>query len=124
MWNKSNRQSKNLIILSLSVGLLFFGQGVVAAQDFSSDLKAADNKVILEHYDEAEALYKNIIDHSENATVTAYAQYKLGSLFKRKNEIMKARQEFKKGLDVLSKAGQENHQIGKYLTQALRAADE
>lgn len=104
--------------------LLIFGLGQeVISGDFSDALKVADRSVILERYDEAREIYNNIIASADSPVVVAYAHYRLGILYKRQKLIQKARQQFMKGLASLKKAGQKNHQIAKYLAQAMNATD-
>lgn len=100
---------------------LYFGTGQVAMSgDQSKDIRIADRKIILEKYDEAKEIYQKIIRTSESPVVAAYAHYRLGSLYKRRNEVSKARAEYKKGILSLKQADMADHQIGKYLAQAIR----
>lgn len=91
------------------------------ADDYLDEISEADQKVILAQYEDAKKIYKKIISSSDSSVVEAYAHYKLGSLYKRQNELAKAKDEYKKGLLSLKKAGEANHQIGKHLAQALQA---
>lgn len=88
--------------------------------DFSGEIEVADNKVILGQYEEAKEIYQKIIRSSGFTVVAAYAHYKMGSLYKRQNKPLKAKEEYEKGLLSLKEAGQANHQIGKYLVRALK----
>ena len=109
---------------SLLCVAFIFGVGQAAVSgDFSGELKVADRNVILERYDKATEIYKNIISSADSPVVVAYAHYKLGALYKQQRLIVKARQQFIKGLACLKEAGQKNHQIAKYLTQAVNATD-
>jgi len=100
---------------------LCFGTGQVAVSgDQSEDVRIADQKIIFEKYEEAKEIYQKIIRTWESPVIAAYAHYRLGSLYKRRNETTKARAEYKKGILSLKKADMADHQIGKYLTQAIR----
>jgi len=100
---------------------LCFGTGQAAVSgDQSEDIRIADQKIIFEKYDEAKEIYQKIIRTSESPVVAAYAHYRLGSLYKRRNEVSKARTEYKKGILSLKKSDMADHQIGKYLTQAIK----
>lgn len=103
------------------VMLLPFGVGQTAfCGEFSQEINAADKKVILEQYDDAKEIYQKIIKSADFSVVEAYAHYKLGSLYKRQYEPEKARQEYEMGLQSLKRAGEADHQVGKYLAQALQ----
>lgn len=103
--------------------LLSFGTVPYAfSGDFSEEITIADRKVVLEQFDEAEKIYQKIISSSDFSVVVAYAHYKLGALFKRRNELAKAKAEYEKGLLSLKRAGKSNHQIGKYLIQAMEVS--
>lgn len=100
--------------------ILFIGAQNTLSEDFSDDIEAADEKVILEQYDAAINIYQKIINSSKPSVVVAYAHYKLGTLYKIKNQLQKANTEYEKGLLTLKDAGQPNHQIGKFLVQAIQ----
>jgi len=100
--------------------ILFIGAQTAISDDFSGDIEAADEKVILEQYDAAKNIYQKIIKSSKPSVVVAYAHYKLGTLYKRQNQYQKANNEYEKGLLTLKNAGQPNHQIGKFLAQAIQ----
>ncbi|MBL4802978.1 MAG: hypothetical protein JKY45_13920 [Emcibacter sp.] len=92
----------------------------VCADDYFNDINVADQKVILQEYDEAKKIYNKIIKSADFSVVKAYAHYKLGALYKQQNEFKKAKEEYKKGILSLKNAGQSNHQIGRYLEEALQ----
>ncbi len=92
---------------------------IVLADNFSNKINVADNKVILQQYDEAIVIYQDIIDESKSSVIEAYAYYKLGTLYTKLDKLVKAKTEYKKGLISLKNAGQANHKIGDFLIQAL-----
>ncbi|PCI48257.1 MAG: hypothetical protein COB49_06135 [Alphaproteobacteria bacterium] len=111
---------KHYIEMLFLVVLLSFGTVQQAlSNDYSEEIKIADRKVILAQYEEAKEIYQNIISSADFSVVEAYAYYKLGSLYKKQNEPLKAKEEYEKGLLSLKKCGKTNHQIGKYLARAL-----
>ena len=117
----SVRSLKLLLGMSVFVIIVGFGFGQpILAEDFSKSISQADNKVILEQFDEAKKIYKKVIDKSNVPSFVAYAHYKLGALYQKKQKTARAHQEYQKGLDTLFKAGHKNHKIGKYLTQAMK----
>ncbi|MCF8474970.1 MAG: hypothetical protein K9G26_09755 [Emcibacter sp.] len=106
-------------ILFLWVALPFCFINQAFSNEYTNDINVADNKLILEQYEEAKKIYERIINTSDYSVVKAYAHYKLGSLYNRQNENGKAKIEYEKGLVVLKNAGENNHKIGKYLAHAL-----
>ncbi len=114
---------KNYKILVLSAVSFCLATFSAMANDFSNQLKIADNKVILQQYKEAENIYQDIISNSKSAVVTAYAHYKLGALYKSQNRVEMAKTEYKKGLSSLKKAGQSNHKIANYLSLELKKSN-
>jgi hypothetical protein len=113
--------SSNVIkLIFFSIFFNFGALQAVSADDFSNKIKVADNKFLVEQYDEAKTIYQNIIQSSDVPAVVAYAHYKLGTLYKRQNRPEKAKLEYKAGLLSLKEAGEPNHQIAKYLTRALQ----
>ncbi len=108
-----------LLLVSLSFGI---GQKALSGQ-FSDQIEVADNKLILEQFAEAKEIYQKIIDSSEPSVVVAYAHYKLGTVYKRQSDPEMAKIEYENGLLSLKKAGEANHQIGKYLAQAIRITE-
>lgn len=111
--------------IGMSFLLIFLSAG--AAQhalpdDFSGEIKVADQKAIVEQYEDAKDIYQKIIRSSDFSVVEAYAHYQLGSLYKRQNEPAKAKEEYEKGLLSLKECGEANHQIGKYLVRALQVS--
>lgn len=111
---------KNTILSAICSVIFCLSLGQTALSgDFLLDIDKADKKVILEQYDAAKEIYREIIDTSEPSVVKAYAHYKLGTLFTREKQAKLARSEYEKGLLSLKKAGEYNHQIGNFLTQAL-----
>ena len=113
---------KKIRCIGMSLLLMFLSFGIAQntlAGDFDDQIEMADQKLILQQYDEAKKIYQNIIKSSDYSVVEAYAHYKLGSLYKKQNEAILAKEEYKKGLLSLKNAGEANHQIGKYLVKAL-----
>ncbi len=108
-----------LLFVSLSFGV---GHNALSGE-VSNQIEIADNKLILEQYAEAKEIYQKIINSSEPSVVVAYAHYKLGTVYKRQSDPEMAKKEYKKGLLSLRKAGEANHQIGKYLAQAIRITE-
>ena len=88
--------------------------------DYSEQLRAADQKVVLGQFEDAQEIYQKIIRSSDASVTAAYAHYKLGALHKTYEEPAKAKDEYVKGLQSLKKAGEPNHQLGKHLLQALK----
>jgi len=115
------RHNFGIIFFSILM-LLGISQQALASED-SENIAIADQKVILEQYEEAKEIYQDIIASSEPSVIVAYAHYKLGSLYKRQNDQGKAKQEYKKGLVTLKDSGQSNHQIAKHLSSALTNFD-
>ncbi len=113
----NDRIGMSFLLMFLSFG----GSQQAFSEGFYEDIKVADQKVILEQYEEAKVIYQQIISSSDFSIVEAYAHYKLGSLYSRQQEPAKAISEYQKGLQSLKEAGETNHQIGKYLVRAINA---
>jgi len=114
---------KSRVVGSFLMIFMSFGVGKQAlSRDFSEDINIADRKVILEQYEAAKVIYQRIIASSDFSVVAAYAHYKLGSLHKQQNEPLKAKLEYERGLESLKAAGEDNHQIGRFLLRALQVA--
>lgn len=112
---------KYRMLMSVLVGILSFGVVQNAmSDDFSDEIKVADHKIVLGEFEDAQEIYQKIVHSSDSSVVAAYAHYKLGALHKRLNDSAKAKEEYSKGLQSLKKAGEANHQIGKYLERALQ----
>ena len=114
-----NKIRMSAIVLSLSFGSVHHA----LSDDFFEEIKIADHKVVLGKFADAQEIYQKIIDSSDSSVVAAYAHYKLGMLHKRQNDTTKAKEEYTRGLESLKKAGESNHQIGKYLERALTIID-
>tara|TARA_R110002072_G_scaffold105044_3_gene229742 strand:- start:1173 stop:1592 length:420 start_codon:yes stop_codon:yes gene_type:complete len=122
IWKMKNfeKMTKRFVVGSIMAALVFIGVGQVGmAQDFPEQVRMADSKVLLERYDEAEKIYKKIVASNQAPVVTAYVHYKLGMLYRNRDEDQRATAEYEKGLAVLAEAGVKDHQIGKYLAQAM-----
>jgi len=117
---KMNVRHKTGILLLLVISL-GFGQAVLA-DDYTDDINLADKKVILEQYEEAIAIYKDIIQSSGSSIIKAYAHYKLGMLYKRRGDFLVSKSEYEKGMATLKKSGQSSHKIGVFLAKALKSA--
>jgi len=117
--NLKYRVSMLCLVMFLSFGM---EQKVFSDGSFS-EIDMADRKVILGQYEDAKVIYQKVIETSEQAVVEAYAHYKLGALYKKQSKLSQAKAEYEKGILSLKQAGQSQHKIGKYLTQALASAD-
>ena len=114
---------RNFSIVFLGASLFFGGAQQALAFGQSDNIVIADKMVILEQYEDAKKIYRKIIDSSKSSVAVAYAHYKLGAIYKRKNDTKKAKEEYEKGLYSLKKSGQGNHQIAKHLSRALNVSN-
>lgn len=91
-------------------------------EEYAAAIQAADHKVVLEKYTEAQKDYKLAMKVASNALQKAYVHYKLGLIHKERLQPEEARAEWKKGLASLDQAGLKNHDMRHHLISALQKA--
>ncbi|WP_321392678.1 hypothetical protein [Emcibacter sp.] len=99
----------------------FFATVSVQAQSetaYLENIQAADQQLLLENFSSAQKLYNQAKSYAHNANEKSYVHYKLGTVYLRLNEKLKARQEWKNALDILDREG-DNSGIRFHLKQAL-----
>ncbi|WP_417317468.1 hypothetical protein [Emcibacter sp.] len=87
--------------------------------EYMEDIQEADQQFLLENFSRAESLYNDAKSHASSASEKSYVHYKLGTVYLRLNDKVRARQEWRSGLEVLEQDGG-NAAIQLHLKQALR----
>ncbi|MFC7049565.1 hypothetical protein [Emcibacter nanhaiensis] len=111
-------KSKSFTLLLLLVFSLFSAGQVQGSEKYTENVQAADRQLLLENYGEAADLYNQAKSYATNVNEKSYIHYRLGSIYMRLNDKIKAQQEWRDGLDLLEREGVHSG-IEFHLKQAL-----
>ena len=109
---------KSFGLVFLMVFSLFSVAHAQGGEQFAENVQAADQQLLLENYSDAADLYNQAKSHAQNASEKSYIHYRLGTIYLRLNDKLKAKREWQDGLELLERDGQ-HAGIQFHLKQAL-----